>query len=352
MSNANWNTVEIKKREKNTSIEDVYYLSQLIHEGTCTKCLANNCNYTESHGIPFPEKIKVFVRNPLFIPEIKEEIENAKLDFGNLKPIYTTCNFTHINKDCNNCRDGRIKIIKFKDSELLLCHSSLDAAINKITVGIHLDIKLIMKGKNYVVSAIPVNFRNIIDYLQNKENEIIDNITHEEPEETTVENWPTLNDNVSVQKHNWGNALLEKLKSPVKQGQKEQQDKQDKQDQKNENTNISSKVSNNASILSLQELESRNRQLAYDIQTKRLQLDIVDISLENNHLYLENVDLRDELDFLTNKYNLLKKQFDNECYMNKNREKYEEMLNNLEHLTNRVSQQFLETNYSDYTLHN
>jgi hypothetical protein len=331
MSNANWNTVEIKKREKNTSTEDVYYLSQLIHDGACTKCLANNCNYTESHGIPFPEKIKVFVRNPLFIPEIKEEIDNAKLDFGNLKPIYTTCNFTHINKDCNNCRDGRIKIIKFKDSEVLLCHSSLDAAINKITVGIHFDIKLIMKGKNYTVSAIPVNFGHIIDYLQNKENEIIPN---EESEQNPVENWPTLNDNVSVQKHNWGNALLEKLKTPIKP--------EEKLDQPN----------STVPIVSLGELEFRNRQLVHDIQTKRLQLDIVDISLENNHLYLENIDLRDELEFLTNKYNSLKRQFDNECYMNKNREKYEEMLNNLEHLTNRVSRQFLETNYSDYTLHN
>jgi hypothetical protein len=339
MSNANWNTVEIKKREKNTSTEDVYYLSQLIHDGACTKCLANNCNYTESHGISFPEKIKVFVRNPLFIPEIKEEIENAKLDFGNLKPIYTTCNFTHINKDCNNCRDGRIKIIKFKDSELLLCHSSLEAAINKITVGIHFDIKLIMKGKNYAVSAIPVDFRHILDYLQNKENEIIDNIPNEEPEQKPIENWPTLNDNVSVQKHSWGNALLEKLKTPVKQEENFQEEK-------------SNQSLNNAPILSLHELEFRNRQLVHDIQTKRLQLDIVDISLENNHLYLENIDLRDELEFLTNKYNALKRQFDNECYMNKNREKYEEMLNNLEHLTNRVSQQFLETNYSDYVMHN
>lgn len=339
MSNANWNTVEIKKKEKNTSIEDVYYLSQLIHEGACTKCLANNCNYTESHGIPFPEKIKVFVRNPLFIPEIKEEIENAKLDFGDLKPIYTTCNFTHINKDCNNCREGRIKIIKFRDSEILLCHSSLEAAINKITVGIHFDIKLIMKGKNYAVSAIPVDFTNIINYLQNKENESIDN-PPESKEDIPIENWPTLNDNVSVPKHNWGDALLKKLKSPIK---------------KDETTNMSSdekSIQTSVPITSLQELEFKNRQLLNDIHTKRLQLDIVDISLENNQLYLENVDLRDELDFLTNKYNALKRQFDNECYMNKNREKYEEMLNNLEHLTNRVSQQFLETNYSDYVMHN
>ena len=342
MSNANWNTVEIKKREKNTFIEDVYYLSQLIHNGACTKCLANNCNYTESHGIPFPEKIKVFVRNPLFIPEIKEEIEKAKLDFGDLKPIYTTCNFTHIEKNCNNCRDGRIKIIKFKDSEILLCHSSLEAAINKITVGIHFDIKLVMKGKNYTVSAIPVDFSHILEYLDRKE--IQEEKYDDRQEEVPIESWPSLNDNVSAQKHNWGNTLLEKLKAA----------RTEEIDEGCNTLSDSHPVSaekSNIPIISLNELELRNRQLIQGIQTKILQLDIVDISLQNNELYLENVDLREELEFLTNKYNTLKKKFDNECYMNKNKEKYEEMLNNLEHLTNRVSQQFLETNYSDYVIH-
>jgi hypothetical protein len=69
MSTANWNTVEIKPKKEKLK-EDVYFLSELIHNGACTRCLANNCNYSEQHGIPLPEKIKTFVRNPLFIPEI------------------------------------------------------------------------------------------------------------------------------------------------------------------------------------------------------------------------------------------------------------------------------------------
>jgi hypothetical protein len=136
--------------------EEIFILSDLIQDGACLRCLSNNCNLNEKHGIFIPDKIKIFIKNPLYIAEIKKVIETEKISFENSTPIYTTCGFTHSKKGCRNCIDGRMKTIIFNKELLTLCYSPVRPGSNKITIGLHIDIKLILKDKNYQVSAIPV----------------------------------------------------------------------------------------------------------------------------------------------------------------------------------------------------
>jgi hypothetical protein len=133
-----WETVSVKSdKPKNSSNENVYILSDLINCGACLRCLSSNCHMTEKHGVFIPDKIKIFIKNPLYINEIKKMIDKEKNIMAGIEtcndviPIFTTCGFTHSKKGCRNCIDGRMKQIRLNDEELTICYSIVKPNITK-----------------------------------------------------------------------------------------------------------------------------------------------------------------------------------------------------------------------------
>jgi hypothetical protein len=200
-----------------------------------------------------------------------------------------------------------------------------------------------MRGKNYVVSAYPMPFQDILDYLERKKYEESDNRLEEATDiQESEESWPSLNnvETEEVEKPNtWGDQLLKKLRKS---------ENNDEPIKLFDNPSI--KLDESDKIMPLTQVEA-NKRLNQMIVLKNLQLDVLDSGIENGRLRQYNKDLEEELDMLNERYTILKRKFDNEYYMNKNKQKYEEMLNNLEYLTNRVSDQFLKTTYSDYVIY-
>ena len=143
----NWNNVKSNQKKNKIIKEEEYILSDILFNGGCMRCMNKSCTINENHGIYFPEKLTTFVQNPTYINGIEKSIQNAKLDFNGKKPFYTTCNYA--NKKCRNCEEGRIKYIDFNNEKIALCYPSLDAIRYKVTVGLHIDIKLILKGPQY-----------------------------------------------------------------------------------------------------------------------------------------------------------------------------------------------------------
>ena len=328
-----WETVSVKSdKTKNSSNENTYVLSDLINCGACLRCLSSNCHLTEKHGVFIPDKIKIFIKNPLYINEIKKMIEKEKNimvgieTVNNVIPIFTTCGFTHSKKGCRNCIDGRMKTISLNNEELTICYSIVKPNMTKITFGLHIDIKLILKDKNYQVSAIPVNiflpeFNLVessvkmntesdfpilgslddkkINVLQNSKNTVWDNKLKITPEIISFdENSPPNSLPVST-----GSALTKRL-----------------------GEQISIQVSRPGPVI-----ESDN--------------------FNNTNLILlkENDELRMEVDELKRKIRNLEKRNKKDEYAIQNADKFEEIISNID-ILNTVSKQVLETHYSEYLL--
>jgi len=137
--------------------EKTFYLSKLIKDGGCIHCINKTCRSNNpDHGIYFPEKLCCFVKNPSYIKEVGKALQDASLDFDGNSYNITTCIFIH-NGKCKNCDEGRLKYFDLNGENISVCYPQLsDKTKTKITIGVHMDIKLIMKGKHYDVSALPI----------------------------------------------------------------------------------------------------------------------------------------------------------------------------------------------------
>ena len=100
MSSSNWNIV--KSNKQNTTNTETYFLLDILDNGGCMRCMNKTCKNTDRHGIHFPEKICTFIQNPTYINGISHAIKEAKLNFNNKTPFYTTCNYIN-----GNCRDRK-----------------------------------------------------------------------------------------------------------------------------------------------------------------------------------------------------------------------------------------------------
>lgn len=144
---------------KRSPQEKTYYLSKIVTDGGCIHCLNKSCRNKNIHGIEFPEKLSCFVKNPRFITEVATTIENASsngtLNFNDIPFNITTCTFIHTG-NCKNCNEGRYKTFDMNGSEIGVCFPAFDETKTKIIVGIHMDIKIIMRGRHYAVSALPI----------------------------------------------------------------------------------------------------------------------------------------------------------------------------------------------------
>ena len=135
--------------------EQTYFLSKLLNQGGCLSCLNKRCLIKEQHGIPFPDKFCNYIKYPTNVYEIKNSIEKENIDLEGKTPIYTICNY--INKVCKNCEEGRYKRIKLNNKNFVICFSLTKN--DKITFGVHIDLKLVLKGTQFDVIAMPYDMK-------------------------------------------------------------------------------------------------------------------------------------------------------------------------------------------------
>ena len=317
-----WETVSVKSDKLKNSNENIYILSELIDNGACLRCLSNNCHLTEKHGIFIPDKIKIFNKKPEYISEIKKVIDkdgNILKDIEGLNemmsPIFTTCGFAHSKKGCRNCIEGRMKKLSLNNDLLTICYSQMKPGMSKITFGLHIDIKLILKDKNYQVSAIPVNI-----ILPSKAGESSIRMND-------VENFPILENT----------GIMEKIDSLSK------------------NSVWNTKLKINPEIIpDTENLPENLPKQLYENKFTENQVRNDENSFSTNLLHLsllkENSDLKIEISELTTKIKNLEKKSKKDEFIFKNAAKFEEIINNIDSL-NIVSKQVLETEYSDYVLY-
>ena len=156
--NSDWTIVSSKATKAinaTKATETEYSLFDLLNKHACIRCMNKTCNINNSHGEKFPNALADCVKYPTRIEKISKAIQDAKLDFSGKTPNYTTCNY--VNGNCRNCQSGRVKYILLDRQKVRLCYPDLTNVKDKVTVGVHIDIKVILKGNKCEAFAIPLN---------------------------------------------------------------------------------------------------------------------------------------------------------------------------------------------------
>ena len=298
---ASWNEVSSTKKKSSNS-EEVYLLSNLVNQGGCIRCINGSCKINNKHGIFYPERLTPYVKNPSYIDGMNKAIQEAKLDFNGFTPMYTTCIFSHINKECKNCKEGRVKFINFNNKKIMVCYPSLESIKYKIPLGFHIDIKLIFKGKKFEISAIPFE---ILPIVENKPDTTIFNQT----------NWPSMPLSTNITQNNLNStASLVSFSNIIKEVVEEE--KPFDLIKSKENDCVKKEHDN---------FIKEDYYIRQDF--KELKLRIKELECENK--ILKNDNKRD-------------------LFIIKNKEIYEEIVINRNVLNTRVTDQFMDTKYSDY----
>lgn len=363
-----WSTINkpVKKANKKEKIsEEIYFLSDILYDGGCLRCINKTCKIQTNHGIDFPEIMCRFVEKPISINGMDKVFLAANLDFNGKKPKYTICNY--INGRCKNCEEERIKYVDYNGKKILLCYPSLENVKYQLTVGIHADIKLVLKGPKYDVSLIPSD----IDIQQNDEVEFIED--NEEP----IEIWPSLNvqneNNDKKMQNNNAIKDFSKLNFSVEDKLNVEERLDDKktsslksnfvilgnsktpisepifiETQVSENivsetpsskNKISLNVVKKSSKIENNENKENDSKLEERLQKERELMFLRKINFlenENKQLTIENMELR--------------KKSAKDDFIIQNNEKYDEILYNINNINNYVTKQYVDTEYSEYLL--
>jgi len=340
-----WQPIKQKKDKKKQIVnqinEEVFYLSDLLNDGACIRCINKSCKINQPHGIPFPDKLCVFVQKPTYIKGIEQLLNDAVIDFNGKKPFYTICNY--INGNCKNCEDGRIKFVKYNDKSIALCYPNLENNKNKVTIGVHVDIELIIKGNQFNASIIPVEIsfeeENNDCYLENSKE---------------TDEWPILNNINVVKKNDFSFLDVVKMHS-----------KDEIIDSNNEITNNDNNIKNEENYIKNEENYIKNEENYIKNEENCINENINNIDYEyidylkrclceledrNHFLEKEILVLTSKNSELFEKINTLERNIEYDKIVFKYGEKYDEILYNLNNLNNSISNQFFEENYSKYIL--
>ena len=352
-----WNTITNaqKNKDKKKIKEITYFLSELLSNGACMRCMNKSCKITEQHGIFYPDKITTFVLNPSYINGVQKCIDDEKLDFNGKKPFYTTCNYAF--GKCRNCEEGRFKYITINEQQVAICFPIIDSVRFKITIGVHIDIKLVMKGRHFDASLLPIDISlKNEEYEENKENE----------NSSLNDNWPSLlslNNDKKIEKP----KIIMDFNKITKLNSQEtiNMDQSKIIMDFNKITKLNSQEDETLNVLS----DSVNLTLESDEYWKKdtyiNEIANFTINTETEYLLFKSyVKILDENDYLRNENSYLKndiikykEEINNikdinhrEKFIIKNNKVYDEILNNIKYINNRVTDQFVDTNYSEYIL--
>lgn len=322
---AKWSEVSSKRREpKSQHKEEIFYLLENLNNGGCMRCMNKSCKINERHGLPYPDKICTFVQNPTYINGMEKCIKDSKLDFNGKIPFYTTCNY--VNGKCRNCEEGRVKYISFNKEQVAVCYPVLEGIRNKVTVGMHIDIKMVMKGSKYEISLCPLNISKILPVLKS-DKVAVDNLT--------ADNFPSL--------------VIEIKETPLLNGTESYLSKT-KDDYVNISPNILVEINRPLRLSTNSENSSHEQVCQEFIEVKTVQEDTDEMKCELNKYILENLHLKREIIELKQENSQIKEKNMKEMYIIDHKYKYAECAENIRSISDRVSQQFFNTNYSDYVI--
>lgn len=361
-------------KSKKTFHEESFYLLNLLKNNACLRCINKSCKITEEHGINFPEKMSTFVQNPTYISEIGKVIESAKLDFSGKKPFYTICNYVH--KKCRNCEDGRIKYVNYEDKQILLCYPFLDNIKNKVTVGVHIDIKLIMKGHKYEVSCIPLevkfekkNFAKNFDKHEEFEENNRNDVPSPFSDKTYVDVWDEEIANSNFTESNFSPEKCEENEWPLL-SPKEIKKNDSFKDYSQLKKILSNETIDEMHVICDNTKKNFDTKSNFDLnpnpnfdtpknfekkEKKSISIELLNEEKEKENInYLKiiekNKDLENEIILLKLENKKLKENLENSRNLMKNNKVYDEILYNINEINNRVTEDFLSTNYNEYLI--
>ena len=335
MNKEEWAQQQSKKSLK----EDTFLLSELIKiNGCCTWCMIKKCKNLEEHGADFPMKMSDFVLKPNYIKEILEIIKNNDLGFKDITLYYTTCIHGINNGRCKNCIEGRFKYVDFKGIPIRFCFPPFENK-TKMTIGIHdFDIKLILRGKQYEVSAFPIKYEEEEVY-HSIENEETSFSVKEEKIDTYEDLFPQIEGSPTSKVQN--NDEVKKFDySSIIQKNHDEKDKTDDTD-----------IIGETSKIKLQEKEQEQEEVQEKVDNSKY-MTLFDENKENlliiDKLNAKIYAFERKIKELESKNTELKNKNVKEMEIIKNKHKYDEILHNLQNL-NAISKQFFnEENYSEY----
>lgn len=288
------------------SSQQVYFLSDFLANGSCIMCMTGRCNRKESHGEPFPQQFCQFIQNPTKIRVVDDSIKKAKLDFGNKKAFFTTCNY--VNGNCRNCESGRTKMITINNQKITICYPDSTKIKHQMPVGLHCDFKLVLKGNNFDISILPFQQKKI------QREEPVTKIVVQDTTSLTEQNFPTLSGNVSNTSNTSSNMLdFKQIKDSMEKENNEKEKFRLEEEQKRQICPIlydsSKKTSNDDSLLLIKKIN--------DLQK------IIKLMEEKNNK--------------------------NEWII-KNSTRYDDIYDDMKSLNTIITEQYLSTNFGDYLL--
>ena len=314
---AKWSEVPTKRREPKSQLkEETFYLLENLNNGACMRCMNRSCKISERHGLPYPDKICTFIQNPTYINGMEKSIKDSKLDFNGKIPFFTTCNY--VNGRCRNCEEGRIKYISFNKEKVAVCYPILEGIRHKVTVGMHIDIRMVMRGSKYEITLFPLNVSVAVLTIPVKSDPL------------ASENFPSLVNEDKEIKVTIDTSLvpINSYATKAKDDSKE--------------TRINILIEKNDVII---------RPIVHADPIKSSPTPISeDEKIKFQALSLENLKLKKELLELKRDISELKEKNSKEMFIINNKFKYAECSENIRSISDRVSQQFYDTNYSDYII--
>ena len=301
-----------------------YQLSELINNGCCIRCMNNTCNNKEEHGPEFPEQIVYYLNNPLRINIIRNGINDSKLDIDGIPLMYNLCHFIYTNKNCINCAEGRFKTIKIQDKDIKVCYSDLNNIKNKLTIGLHIDVKFSVSNKKINIYEILPYER--IDEFKNDQNEY-----KKDFEIHNINSFPNIGNEIK----NNGNVLdYSKIKNYSN-------DEENKEITYDKTENDYKEIKNNKFNKEKYSKKNDNK-----FNVKGTSNEYYDLIGNNNSLKKRIYELEDNNNNLKKRiYELEKDLHNRSSYIN---HKIDEKFQTVEYLNNRIIDQYFKTNLEEY----
>jgi hypothetical protein len=315
-------------------------LSEWHNSGGCFSCLNGRCHFSEeNHSIPYIKELSIVFKNPTTIFGMYDAIKKAGFNWNNIQCTYTVCPFVYSNRGCKNCKENRTKTFIFKNQEITICYPPIESVKYKLTIGMHIDFIIKLNSKGYDVTVFSINQKKDERLSDERvKNEYLisskfDGIQNDERDydfiEKAVENNINNNENFPAL-----NGITHSFTIP-------------------ENISNNETFSNliKKSILDEELInyeEEKNHKIYEEEKIKNEDF----ISLNKLKLLeLENESLKNDKILLNQKIYMLENEISKLNYVKDKFSKYEEMFKNKKTIESRVTQQFLNTNYSEYIIY-
>ncbi len=333
---SNWNTIP-KKTDKQSNN---YHLYDFLNEGGCLRCVKGNCRNPPSHSLSFSPEFAYYVKYPTKIDGFLKAISCSKLDFTKA-PFYTICDY--VNGRCRNCEEGRIKYISYNKQKIPICYPdpNFDKSHNKITIGLHIYVEVIKKGSRFEGRIFPVE----INYSKNTKMEL----TQDKPVSFDTD---PIGSHFEATKESRNETYATHV-DPVKESYLEHADS---------TKELHVEACNETYATHADPVKESHIDFSKIIKTVIIENNIQEIKLKDENplivsisrnallnLKIENDLLKDENTKQQIKIKSLEQELYNLKYLNSDLKLLEEALYNVKRLSNRVSNDFMKSEYSVFS---